>query len=237
LKTAVQHRNEPIRAAEISLGGVTLVLDRSGVLYAPASRTLIVSDLHLEKGSSFARRGVMLPPYDTRATLAQLAEAIAFYAPLQVVALGDSFHDGDGHARLTLEDRATLVALQRNRDWIWVTGNHDPEPAEDIGGVFADVFVIGGVICRHEPREASSCETAGHFHPVARVSVRGRSLRRRCFATDGRLLLLPAFGAFTGGLNLLDPAIGLLFAPARLSAYLLGNDAIYAFPASDCLPG
>lgn len=237
MKNAAQHRNEPCRAAEISLGGVALVLDRSGVLYAPASSTLIVSDLHLEKGSSFARRGVMLPPYDTRATLTRLAEAIGFYAPAQIVALGDSFHDGDGPARLTLEDRATLAALQRYRDWVWVKGNHDPEPAENIGGVFADAFAIGGVICRHEPREHSGFETAGHFHPVARVSVRGRSLRRRCFATDGRLLLLPAFGAFTGGLNLLDPAIGSLFSRAKLSAFLLGNDAIYAFPASECLPG
>jgi DNA ligase-associated metallophosphoesterase len=237
LKTAALHRNEPARAAEISLGGVGLVLDRSGVLYAPAFRTLIVSDLHLEKGSSFARRGVMLPPYDTRATLARLTEAIAFYAPLQVVALGDSFHDGDGPARLSPDDRATLGALQCGRDWIWVTGNHDPKPAAGIGGAFADSFAIGGIVCRHEPAGAAAFETAGHFHPVARVSVRGRSLRRRCFATDGRLLLLPAFGAFTGGLNLMDPAIGSLFSAARLSAFLLGDEAIYAFPASECLPG
>jgi DNA ligase-associated metallophosphoesterase len=237
LKTAALHRNEPARAAEISLGGVALVLDRSGVLYAPAFRTLIVSDLHLEKGSSFARRGVMLPPYDTRATLARLTEAIQYYAPLQVVALGDSFHDGDGPARLTLEDRATLDLLQRGRDWIWVAGNHDPKPTEGIGGAFADAFTLGGVICRHEPAGAAAFETAGHFHPVARVSVRGRSLRRRCFATDGRLLLLPAFGAFTGGLNVLDPAIGSLFSTARLCTYLLGNGAIYSFSAADCLPG
>ncbi len=114
---------------EVSIAGVALVADCAGALYWPEEGVLALADLHLEKGSSFAARGVLLPPYDTAATLARLARLIARYAPRVVIALGDSFHDGDGPARIAATDRATLAALQRGRDWIWITGNHDPDPA------------------------------------------------------------------------------------------------------------
>src|SRR6266436_7897727 len=117
-------------AAQITVAGVAVVIDCAGALYWPDERVLAVADLHLEKGSSFAARGVLLPPYDTAATLARLAALIARYAPRVVVALGDSFHDGRGPARLADTDRATLRSLQHGRDWIWITGNHDPDPAE-----------------------------------------------------------------------------------------------------------
>src|SRR3954471_3693529 len=117
----------------LRLGSVTLAADCAGALYWPDESLLVVADLHLEKGSSFARRGMLLPPYDTTETLARLARLIACYAPRRVIALGDNFHDGDGPARLSPADRTSLAALQRGRDWIWIAGNHDPDPAEGIG--------------------------------------------------------------------------------------------------------
>src|SRR5205809_965962 len=184
----------------VAVAGVSLVADCAGALYWPEEGMLAVADLHLEKGSSFAARGVLLPPYDTAATLAALAHLIARYAPRAVVALGDSFHDGRGPARLADTDRATLRSLQRGRDWVWITGNHDPDPAEGIGGRFLSTLKLGAVTFRHDPLENAGGEIAGHLHPVARVSRRGRAVSRRCFACDGERMVMPAFGAYAGGL-------------------------------------
>src|SRR3954466_4920150 len=131
------------RDGGLTVAGATLHFDCLGALYWPAENLLVVADLHLEKGSSFARRGTLLPPYDTSETLSRLARLIAYYAPRAVIALGDSFHDSNGHARLSAQDRASLAVLQRGRDWIWITGNHDPDPAEGIGGSFGATLIIG----------------------------------------------------------------------------------------------
>src|SRR5215208_5061498 len=112
----------------IRLAGTELLADPSGALYWPDEGALIVADLHLEKGSALAKRGMLLPPYDTAATLARLARLIARWTPRLVIALGDSFHDADGHARMAASDRVALAALQRSRDWLWIAGNHDPHP-------------------------------------------------------------------------------------------------------------
>jgi uncharacterized protein len=213
---------------------VTVALNCDGALYWPDERVLVVSDLHLEKGSSFAARGQLLPPYDTAATLARLARLVAHYAPRVVVAVGDSFHDGDGPARLSREDRDNLLALQRGRDWIWLTGNHDPEPAANIGGVFHAEFGLGGLTFRHLPAGRPG-EIAGHLHPVARLSHRGRTVSRRCFAADESRMVMPAFGAFTGGLNIRDAAFADLFGTLSFTAHMLGEDRLYAFTAKRCL--
>ena len=166
----------------------------------------MVSDLHLEKGSSFAARGVLLPPYDTVATLGRLAAVIARHDPRMVIALGDSFHDRDAHDRLSATDRDAIAALQSRRDWIWISGNHDPALPPDLGGVVASEVAIGRIVFRHEPTGAAG-EIAGHLHPKARVSTRGRSMERRCFACDGERAVMPAFGAYTGGLSIRDAGI------------------------------
>ena len=216
--------------------GLTLAADCLGALYWPEQGLLVVADLHFEKGSSFARRGTLLPPYDTTETLARLARLIAHYAPRVVIALGDNFHDGGGPARLSAADRASLIALQRGREWIWITGNHDPDPADGIGGTFADTFALGALIFRHEPsRDAPEGEIAGHLHPVARVAQRGRAVSRRCFATDGKALVMPAFGAYTGGLNIRDRAFAAVFGARKFTAHMLGDGRLYAFAASRCL--
>jgi DNA ligase-associated metallophosphoesterase len=221
---------------QLTVFGVELVVDVSGILYWPAQRLLAVADLHLEKGSSYAERRVLLPPYDTAATLARLSQAIARYAPRVIVALGDSFHDGRGPARLADSDRASLLGLQRGRDWIWIAGNHDPEPAENIGGRFMATFVLGGLTFRHTPEDAAGGEIAGHLHPVARVAGRGRAVSRRCFATDGRRMVMPAFGAYAGGLNVRDRAFANVFDTLAFTAHMLGEQRVYAVAAKRCLP-
>ncbi len=217
----------------IVLAGVPLLADCSGALYWPEQGLLAVADLHLEKGSSFAARGQLLPPYDTAATLSRLARLIAHHVPRVVVALGDSFHDGGGPARLSQEDRDNLLALQRGRDWIWITGNHDPEPADNIGGVFEALLKIGALTFRHLPTGVDG-EIAGHLHPVARVSHRGRAVSRRCFAADKTRMVMPAFGAFTGGLNIRDTAFADLFGTLAFTAHMLGEDRLYTFTAKRC---
>jgi DNA ligase-associated metallophosphoesterase len=220
----------------VAVAGVELIADTAGALYWPEQGLLAVADLHLEKGSSFAQRGVLLPPYDTAATLARLAQLIARYAPRVLVALGDSFHDGRGPARLADTDRAVLKGLQRGRDWIWIAGNHDPDPAENIGGRFLAAFRLGALTFRHEPSKMGDGEIAGHLHPVARVAGRGRAVGRRCFASDGRRMVMPAFGAYAGGLNVRDRAFAEVFHTLAFTAHLLGERRVYAVAVKRCLP-
>ena len=220
--------------AEIAVAGVAFVADCAGALYWPEESILAVADLHLEKGSSFAARGVLLPPYDTAATLARIAALVARYAPRTVIALGDSFHDGKAPARVAASDRTTLAALQRGLDWIWISGNHDPDPAHGIGGTFTITLAVGAVSFRHEPTGADG-EIAGHLHPMARVRARGRSVSRRCFASDGRRLVMPAFGAYAGGLNVRHRAFADVFGTLAFTAHMLGEGRIYALAADRCL--
>ena len=220
----------------ITLAGVALVADPAGALFWPDEKLLAVADLHLEKGSAFAARGVLLPPYDTATTLARLGRLVERYTPRLVVALGDSFHDGGGPARMHDISRVALKALQRGRDWLWITGNHDPDRCDSIGGRFADVSALGALTFRHQPSlQANDGEIAGHLHPMARVARRGRAVSRRCFAADGRRLIMPAFGAFAGGLNIRDRAIVNVFGALSFTAHLLGTGRLYAVPAARCL--
>ncbi|MBM3528081.1 MAG: ligase-associated DNA damage response endonuclease PdeM [Alphaproteobacteria bacterium] len=218
------------------LTGAEFAADPAGALYWPEHRLLAVSDLHLEKGSSFAARGILLPPYDTAATLARLSRLISRYAPRVMVALGDNFHDGGGPARLADTDRAALKGLQRGRDWVWIAGNHDPEPAAGIGGRFVAALPVGAVTFRHLPSPKATGEIAGHLHPVARVARRGRSVSRRCFAVDGSRVVMPAFGAYAGGLNVRDRAFAELFTTLAFTAHMLGERRVYAVAGRHCLP-
>ena len=151
----------------------------AGALYWPGERTLIVADLHLEKGSSFAKRGAMLPPYDTQDTLQRLAECIDRYEPRRVVALGDSLHDTEAAARIVPANREILRILQEDREWIWITGNHDPVIAADLGGTCTDRLDLGGISFVHVPRVGRvTHEIAGHMHPAAKLSLYGHTIRR-----------------------------------------------------------
>jgi DNA ligase-associated metallophosphoesterase len=221
---------------EIAIAGAALVADPAGALYWPDARLLAVADLHLEKGSAFAARGVLLPPYDTATTLARLAKLIEYYKPGLVIALGDSFHDGGGPARMPEVSRAALTVLQRGRDWLWLTGNHDPDPPQGVGGRVAAELAIGPLTFRHEPSlQGADGEIAGHLHPSARVAQRGRGVARRCFAADAKRMVMPAFGAYAGGLNIRDRAFVALFGALSFTAHLLGAGRLYAIPAARCL--
>jgi DNA ligase-associated metallophosphoesterase len=221
----------PTRPTIIALAGATLLAEPSGALWWPDERTLIVADLHFEKGSAFARRGSLLPPYDTRASLAALAALIGRFEPARVVTLGDSFHDSDGFARLAADDARALAELVARQEWIWVAGNHDPAPAPGLGGrVVLDALPLGPLTLRHEAdRNAAAGELSGHFHPKASVSVHGRRLTCRCFVVDDRRVILPAFGAYAGGLDVRERAISSLF-PGGFTAYLAGKTRLTMLP-------
>ena len=225
----------PVPASSFELGGEELLADVSGALWWDKHRALIVSDLHFEKGSSFARRGIFLPPYDTRATLQRLAQVVLRYQPSLIIALGDSFHDGEGPSRLSQEDQAQIMRLQDGRDWIWIAGNHDATFSKDLGGEMRQAFQLGALHLVHEPTLEMRAEIAGHLHPIARVTSPMGSTRRRCFATTQSRCIMPAFGALAGGLNICDAAYtDLLNETATL--HVLGRNRVYAVPVSRCLP-
>ena len=215
----------------VIVNGETLVLDASGALWWPRMRALVFADLHFEKGSSYARTGQLLPPYDTRSTLRRMEKLCARYEPRTVIALGDSFHDRESHMRLDTYERDVLERLGDEADWIWIAGNHDPALPEWLNGRIAEEVALGNLIFRHEPTPLmGKGEIAGHLHPCARVSRRGQTLRRRCFVSDGMRLVLPAFGAYAGGLDVRDRAVRSLFEEEFL-AYVLGTRRVYAVAA------
>ena len=226
----------PTGTSEIRVNGVPLVADLSGALVWPERRVLAVADLHLEKGSAFAKQGQLLPPYDTAATLAALAKAIGRYRPERVICVGDSFHDEHAAERLAEVDGTTLRRLTASCDWIWIAGNHDPRPPANWGGRVEAEVTIAPLVFRHQALAGVRApgEVSGHYHPKASVRLRTGRTSARCFVTDGRRLVLPAFGAFTGGLNVLDPAIARLFA-RDFRVHLLGRQAIHVFPRAGLL--
>jgi DNA ligase-associated metallophosphoesterase len=207
---------------QLEIAGARAVLRHSGALWLEAERAMVVADLHFEKGSSYAARfGQMLPPYDTRETLDRLERELAALSPATLVFLGDSFHDGAGEDRLPGEDRARIAALAMGRRLVWAVGNHDEDGPRALPGDVVDEAEIAGLTFRHEPLPGDQPgEVAGHLHPAARVTSGRATIRRRCFVTDGARLVLPAFGAFTGGLNILDQAFAPLFGGPALAAAL-----------------
>jgi len=212
----------------LTVAGERVVCRPSGALWLEAHRALIVADLHLEKGSYYAAHGQMLPPYDTAETLRRLAAEVAALEPATVVFLGDSFHDREGDGRLSPADAATLCATGLRRTLVWVAGNHDPVGPRGLPGETVATLAMGALRLVHEPAAgAAAGELAGHLHPCARVRARGASVRRRCFVTDGERLVLPAFGALAGGLNIRDPAFRSLFR-ARPFAAVLGVSRVHA---------
>jgi DNA ligase-associated metallophosphoesterase len=213
----------------IALANVEVMLRWSGALWLERESTLVVADLHFEKGSSYAARfGQMLPPYDTRETLDRLDREIALLSPERLIFLGDSFHDGGGEARLAEDDARRLGNLAVGRELVWAVGNHDADGPKVLPGEIIDEAAIAGLTLRHEPLPGVQLgEVAGHLHPAAKVTSGRATIRRRCFVTDGQRLVLPAFGAFTGGLNILDEAFSNLFA-GPLLAGALGPKRVHA---------
>lgn len=222
----------------LALNGELAALRCSGAVWLPDRGMLVVADLHLEKGSSYASRGVMLPPFDTRATLARLEAEVTELAPATLVLLGDTFHDRAAVGRLAFDDRLRVEALARGRTLVWVVGNHDADGPGPLPGDTADELAVGPLILRHEPQPGRQPgEVAGHLHPCAKVlpSRSPRGVRRRCFLTDRERLIVPAFGAYAGGLNVLDKAFAGLFGAAVFAA-CLGETKVHAVGPASLIP-
>ena len=217
------------KAAPVRINGADLWADPSGALWWPDRGLLAVADLHLEKGSCYATQGRLLPPYDTAATLARLMEVIRRTTPRCVVCLGDSFHDIAGPDRLPPQEADCLGALVADTRWIWIAGNHDPALSPKLGGEARVDVAIGSLTFRHTPTAATPGEIAGHLHPKLRVALRTRTLSGRCFVSDGRQMVLPAFGAFAGGLDAGNVAIRrIVRGPA--TAHLLVRSRVVPVP-------
>ncbi len=213
---------------DFSFCGEDLVASAGGAVYWPARGALVVADLHFEKGSAFGAKGTFLPPYDSRSTLQRLDALIRRFEPRIVICLGDSFHDVAAGDRMEAGDFEALAALTRSREWIWIAGNHDPALPAGLWGTLENALDVGPLHFRHEAAAGIAVgEISGHFHPKARVKSRGRTLSCRCFATDGRRLILPAFGAYTGGLNVLDVALAPILG-RNLTVYALRRNAVHA---------
>jgi hypothetical protein len=223
----------PMTAAPIHFGAERLMLDPLGAVVWPARRLMAVADLHLEKGSAAAARGSLLPPWDSAATLERLAVLLRRHRPATTVLLGDSFHDRAGSGRLGAAERGRLVQFAAATELVWVLGNHDPEAPTGLPGVAVAELVLDGIAFRHQAVPggvaAARHEVSGHFHPKASVPTRGATVSRPCFVADARRLILPAIGAYTGGLDVHDPAIAGLF-PRGGRVFLLGQERLFSFP-------
>lgn len=216
-----------------SFFGEQMALGAERALYWPRMEAVLVADLHLEKSSFFARAGQMLPPYDSRETLSRLAGVIRRTGARRVYALGDSFHDHAGLERMEPHARGMLDALTRAIHWTWIVGNHDGCAGTDA----ADEVRLGGVMLRHcASNGEAEPEISGHFHPKVSINARGRRIARPCAVLAERAdgpprLVLPAFGALTGGMNAADPAIVGAMQPAeRLDALVPLDDRMVRLP-------
>lgn len=221
-------RRSSCGGCRLEVNGTNVVARASGALWIEAERTLAAGDLHFEKGSAYGVRGQLLPPYDTMATLERLEAEVAALRPERIVLMGDTFHDRWAEDRLTAEVIERLKALGEGRTVVWLAGNHDPEPPRGLPGEVAEDLSIQSLLLTHEPHAGPAPgEIAGHLHPVATVTGYGARVRRRCFVTDGRRMILPAFGAYAGGLNVTDRAFAGLF-EAPPTALILGGERVHA---------
>lgn len=217
--------------ATLPLAGEHLLLDPAGALFWPAESTLVVADLHLEKGTAAARRGSLVPPWDTRITLDRLAALLDRWQPSRVVLLGDSFHDRHAAARLPPEEAARLLHMAARCEFVWVSGNHDPLPPDGLRGASVAEWRHGPLAFRHQARGTpcdAAAEVCGHHHPKARVRTRAGWISRACFVTSPSRLMLPALGAYTGGLDVAHPEIAALF-PDGGQVFLLGRERLFSF--------
>ncbi|MGB3722413.1 MAG: ligase-associated DNA damage response endonuclease PdeM [Pacificimonas sp.] len=219
----------------LSFAGHELIPLRDAALYWPARRALLLADLHLEKASWYAARGQMLPPYDSLKTLEDVERVVSATGARELWCLGDSFHDAKGCDRLPDDARALLESLTARVAWTWITGNHDPLAAEGVyelcGGRIVEEIEVDGLLLRHEAEPGETRpELSGHFHPKLRMRTRRGGVSRRCFVVSDRKIILPAFGALTGGLDAGAPPILKAMGAGGANALIPTRDKLLRFP-------
>ncbi len=220
---------------EFHLNKESLIADTSGALIWPEKRTVVFSDLHLEKGSWFAKQNIPLPPYDTLDTLNRIENVINRFNPIRIISIGDSFHDDNWIVRIPKDQRDRILNLTNNYEWLWIEGNHDPSGALPLGGITIPYYFDAPLTFRHEAKKGSPIgEISGHYHPKARIRLSNKSFTSRCFITDKKRIILPAFGSFTGGLNVMDAAISTFFKD-DFKILLLGSK-VRQFPKTALIP-
>jgi len=227
----------PVSFAPMEFAGEELILLKSNAIFWPSEQALLVADLHLEKGSWYAQHGQLLPPYDSRETLERIADAIKTTGARRVITLGDNFHDDDGTHRLDPYAAGMLESLTRALDWVWLTGNHDEEMGRAFGASIFQEIEVNGIVLRHEAKAGEfRPELSGHYHPKMRVRVRNRHIARPCGVVSrspelGDRMILPAFGAYTGGMDAGAPEILAALQPAsEIDAVLPAKGKLVRFP-------
>ena len=214
-----------MESLSFSFHGTTFHALASGALWWPSRQSLLVADLHLGKSERIARRGgSALPPYETRDTLSRLARDLQSIDARSVICLGDSFDDSAACAALDPEDRQTLCALQQAREWVWITGNHDPA-LPGIDGRAVPEMELDNLHLRHIALPGARGEISAHYHPKAAIRTRARRITRPAFLMDADRLILPAYGTYTGGLYSHDPALSQLMGP-EAEAILTGHPVL-----------
>lgn len=231
--TNIVNKLKAKQANLVELAGNKLLLDASGALIWPAESMLVVSDLHFEKGSFLGVFGNPIPHYDSRKTLQNLLRVIEQYSPQHVLCLGDSFHDHNAWQRLSEQEKQDMIELVNLQPrWTWILGNHDPDLPSELPGEKVTELSIKNLLFLHEPKLPIAPQTAqifGHFHPKMTKSVSRQRMSGRCFMYDQMKMVMPSFGAYTGGLSIDDSAFEALFNYRAASKHLIYNSKIHSF--------
>ena len=193
-------------------------------------QTLVVSDLHFEKDMHnllqlVHRVMTQTQPYRS----CQNCEKIN---PQRCIFLGDSFHNAEVAKQLPEAYKVVLNDLSKGRSFVWIEGNHDPDLPAFLPGEACSEFILNGLYFTHQVTAATKQRSgliSGHYHPKARVNLKLRRISAPCFIEDSHHLILPAFGTFTGGLNILDKAIQSVLIDPQ-SAYICHAGKIYHLP-------
>lgn len=210
-----------------------IILDASGTLFWPTYDLLVFSDLHFEKGSFLSQFANPIPRLDTQKTLNNMQNILALYQPSCVICLGDSFHDGNAISRMDLRNIEVLNSMVNSvLNWQWVLGNHDPEIPKEIAGLSSVNLTVNNLLLVHEPEEkikkaqdyeSIEAQIVGHFHPKMRTKKVGHMMSGKCFVVGNEVLLMPAFGQYTGGLSIDHEVIKNTVGKTSLKYFLYGQ--------------
>ena len=200
------------------------VLNPDGSMFWPQESCLIVGDLHLEKSTSYIDQGNFLPPYDTLDTLTKLSHTIKKKRIKKVIFLGDVFHDSNGYERLKLPEKSLFDKIL-NENTIWISGNHDANFKPKHVNSFT-LYKLNKLTFSHISCSKNSMEISAHYHPKVTFKYLGTKISKPCFLIDKYKIILPAYGSYTGGLNISSNAFKNIFSN-NFDVYALGNKKVF----------